>query len=82
MVIQSMQTLTDWIVLWWMIIALYQFFDYVTDELVGSENLFHALIRIGKAALVIPVFPILKVFSSLLMNIVRVKLDEAIEQED
>lgn len=82
MVIQSMQTLTDWIVLWWMIIALYQFFDYVTDELIGSENLFHALIRIGKAALVIPVFPILKVFSTLLTNMVRVKIDEAIEQED
>lgn len=82
MVIQNMQTLTDWIVLWWMIIALYQFFDYVTDELIESENLFYAFIRMGKAALVIPVFPIVKVFSTLLTNMVRIKLNEAIEQED
>lgn len=77
-----MQTLTDWVLLWWMVIAFYQFFDYVTDELIYTEHKGKALLNIGMALVVIPTFPIMKIFSTVVTRMIRVEIDETIEQED
>ena len=77
-----METLTDWIILWWLLIAVYQLGDYLADELIYNESKFQALYNIFSALVVIPVLPVVKVFSALVSNMIKVKVNETIEQED
>lgn len=77
-----MQIITDFVVIWWMVIALYQFFDFLIDELIFSENYFKSAPRVVRALVMLPTFPVMTIFSSILGAIVKVRIDEAVEQED
>lgn len=77
-----MQIIVEVAVTWWMVIAFYQFFDFLTDEILYSDNYLKSVPRVAKAIFVIPIFPVMTVFTQVLGNILKVKIDEAIEQED
>ena len=71
-----MQTVSDWIVLWWMVIAFYQFVDFLATELTTEENILLALKRIGMGLPLLPTFPILDVFSKLIIRLISLGEDE------
>lgn len=77
-----MQTLADVAVVWWMIIAFYQYFDYITDQLIYNDSWFVAFKKMGIATLLIPTFPVFKIFTYALGSLIQVTLDEAELKED
>lgn len=71
-----MQTVSDWIILWWMVIAFYQFVDFLATELTTEENILLALKRVGIGLLLLPTFPIMDVFSKLIIRLISLGEDE------
>lgn len=82
MVVQDLQTITNILAIWWMAIALYQFFDYSIDQLIYSDNLLHGFGRIIRVLLILPALPILKALAFLLDSVVQVKLYETDIEKD
>lgn len=77
-----MQTLSDWIILWWMVIAFYQFVDFLATELISEENILLALKRVGIGLLLLPTFPIMDVFSKLVVRLIHLDADETEFKKD
>lgn len=71
-----MQTITEIAILWWMAIAAYQFFDFLTDEILYSDNYLKSVARVAKALVLLPTLPVANIFTQVLASIIKVKLYE------